>query len=92
MSSLADNYLNITKGPTLSYHDVTPNDSVDVRKDTVLVGINGDGAAGDIVIEQRDGSTFTFKSLNPGGSFCCNPVKILATGTTATSVYIGVVS
>ena len=92
MSELINSYRKITNGVSLSYHDVTPNDSVEVRKDTVLVGINGDGTMGDISIEQNDGSTFIFKSVAVGGSFCCNPLKVNATGTTATGLYVGVSS
>ena len=75
-----------------SYYDVTPSDSVPVRSDTVLVGVNASGGAGDIAIEQTDGTTFTFNDMQPGGSFCSDVVKVLATGTTATGLYIGVMS
>lgn len=59
-----------------SYYDVTPSDAVNVRSDTVLVGVNADGVAGDVAIEQTDGRTFIFNDVQPGGSFCADVVKV----------------
>ena len=90
VSDLLTKYRTVTQGSSLHYFDVTPSDNLELPTNVVLIGVNGDGTSGDIAIEQADGSTFVFKGVEAGGSFCSNAVKVLSTGTTATSLFVGV--
>lgn len=89
MSSLQNNIRKVSKPPNYIYTSVTPDDVVELEPGVSVIGINGSGIEGSIAIEQLDGSTFTFDSVKPGDGFFCNAVKILATGTTATGIFVG---
>lgn len=92
MSSLQPNYRKVANSPNYIYTSITPDDVAELPLGTALIGINGNGTGGSIAIEQVDGSTFTFSSLQVGSSIFVNAVKVLATGTTATGVFAGSVN
>jgi len=87
---LRDQYQKLTEGTGITYMDAVLTDTDDTFT-ICVVGINGDGAAGDIVIEQADGSEFTFSAAQPGASFnvSANKVKL---ASTATGIFVGVMS
>lgn len=89
MSSLQDSIRKVSKPPNYIYEIVTPSDSINLKPTVSVVGINGSGAAGDIAVEQLDGSTFVFENMQPGAFAYINIIKILATGTTATGLIVG---
>lgn len=89
MSSLQASIRKISKPPSYIYEAITPSDENTLDPGVTIVGVNGNGTAGNIVVEQIDGTNFTFNSMQPGSSAFINPVKVLATGTTATGVFVG---
>lgn len=94
MSSLSTAYRQLTLPPRNPiYQSFTPSDSNATPESTILIGLNGDAVAGDIALEwDLPGGTtasFTLKNAQPGASFPVSPTRIMATGTTATSVFVG---
>ena len=71
----------MTTSPAIMWIDITPSDVTkldDVRSLFI-------GASGDIVLEGADGNTSTF-TVQSGQILPCSPVRVLATGTTATNI------
>lgn len=88
MSSLQDTIFKVANPDQIVYYaDLTPHDSNIVNQKTIILGVNGSGASGDIVVEQQDGTEFTFTNVKAGASFFITPVKVLDTGTTATGLF-----
>ncbi|TMV05598.1 hypothetical protein FGK63_16275 [Ruegeria sediminis] len=70
-------------GPAVGGFDIVPDDGTDLpalpRALMVTVG-------GDVAVQFRDGATLTLPGLTPGVIYPLRPVRVLATGTTATGL------
>lgn len=63
---------------------ITPNDSTDLAR--VIVAIECAGTAGNISVVTVDGDSLT-RPITAGQVIPCGIVRVLSTGTTATSLY-----
>lgn len=63
--------------------NITPSDSAFVEGTPVALYVGG---AGDIAIESKDGSVVTLVGVQTGTYMYVQPVKVLATNTTATNL------
>lgn len=71
--------------PTRNVENITPNDSTEFNRcRCVLLGV-----AGDLAIQNEDGTTTTIVGLAAGIWHPMSTKKILATGTTATNICVG---
>ena len=65
-----------------SWADITPSDTASIEPTPQAVRVNG---AGDVVAVGADGVSCTFTAVD-GDMLMIQPVKIMATGTTATGL------
>lgn len=71
------------ESPATSGFGITPNDSVDLSEVTRALYV---GVAGDVQVTLLSGSTLTFGNVNAGTFLPVRAVRVLATGTTASSL------
>lgn len=65
---------------------VTPNDSTEVTSNGLYPRALYVGGAGDVAVQMVDGATVTFAGANAGQLLQIAVAKVLATGTTASSI------
>lgn len=70
-------------GPALGGEAVTPSDSAELTQVGRALYV---GAAGNVAVTTQDGSALTFVGVPAGSTLPVRAKKVLATGTTATSI------
>jgi hypothetical protein len=70
-------------GPGVSAVAVTPSDAADLAYTTRMLYIGG---AGNLTVKMADGVNCTFTAVPAGSTLPLRVTRVLATGTTATSI------
>lgn len=70
-------------GPVTGGFDVTPDDGADLPSLPRALMVTG---GGDVAMVLKDGSSLTLPSLSAGVIYPVRPMRIMATGTTATGL------
>jgi hypothetical protein len=70
-------------GPAAHAFSVTPNDASDLAETTRALYV---GAAGSVAAVMASGATVTFASVPSGTTLPVRVTRVLATGTTATTI------
>ena len=80
---MADTALQVSIAPYCRFAAVTPSDSTDLASVSEAIMV---GASGDVVANDAQGNSYTFKSLQVGLIYPIRVTRIKSTGTTATNI------